>query len=145
MKSIYKVELTKIKGMGEFSCPVCRSTISPDDVEEKTYKILEVRGEGEILDEIIIQCNKCQATISVTGFEELDSMNKVKTKKPKPKGKTDKQILQLLEDGSSLTLKEIADVLEKKPKIVYKALRKLFDKGLIENNPVTKTYMLSKE
>lgn len=55
---------------------------------------------------------------------------------------TNKQILQLLDDGTALTLAEIADLLEKKPKIVFKALRKLFSKGKIISDGKTKRYSL---
>ncbi len=51
-----------------------------------------------------------------------------------------KQILQLLDDGTALTLSEIADLLEKKPKTVFKALRSLFTKEKITSNPKTKRY-----
>ena len=57
--------------------------------------------------------------------------------------KTDKQILQLLQEGSPLTLLEIADMIEKKPKTVFRALRKLFEKGKIECDPRTRRYSLA--
>ena len=144
MKAIYKVDLTKLNGLGDFPCPMCRSNISPDDMDEKSYKVLEVRAVGDFLDELMLQCNKCKTTISVVGFEASEDELKQKTTKLKPlKGKTDKQILQLLEDGSCMTLHEITEVLEKKPKAVYKALRKLFEKGMIKNNSATRTYMIA--
>ena len=142
-QTIYKVNLTKIDGPGDFNCPVCRTFISPDDMDEKTYKILEVRSEGNFLAEVLLQCNKCHNTIRLVGFDVLREPTEEKTIKVKPKGKTDKQILQLLEDGSSLTLYEIADELGKKPKVVFKAIRKLFEKGKIITNPATRSYMLS--
>jgi DNA-binding IclR family transcriptional regulator len=55
---------------------------------------------------------------------------------------TNKQILQLLDDGIPLTLNEIAGLLEKKPKTVFKALRKLFSKGKIASDGKTKRYSL---
>ena len=55
---------------------------------------------------------------------------------------TNKQILQLLEDGSSLTLMEISDMIEKKPKTVFRALRKLFSKEKIKCDPKTRRYSL---
>jgi DNA-binding IclR family transcriptional regulator len=55
---------------------------------------------------------------------------------------TNKQILQLLDDGTALTLAEIADLLEKKPKTVFKALRKLFSKEKIVSDGKTKRYSL---
>lgn len=59
--------------------------------------------------------------------------------------KTDKQILQLLKEEDPLTLMEIADMLEKKPKTIFRALRKLFQKGKIDCDPRTKQYTLAKE
>ena len=56
---------------------------------------------------------------------------------------TNKQILQLLEDGSSLTLMEISDMIEKKPKTVFKALRKLFTKEKIKCDSKTRRYSLN--
>ena len=59
-------------------------------------------------------------------------------------GKTENQILKLLNDGIPLTLKEIAEKLEKKPKAAFKSLRKLFqeDKIICDSN---RRYMLPKE
>ena len=37
-----------------------------------------------------------------------------------------------------------AEVLNKKPKTIYKELRKLFEKGIITNNSATRSYMLTK-
>ena len=146
MKKLYKVDLNKIEGTGDFPCPVCKSILSPEEMDEKVYKVLEVRSVGEVLDEILLQCNNCKTTISVIGFEKQKDSSEKKLAEKKPlKGKTDKQILQLLEDGSSLTLNEIAETLDKKPKMVYKALKKLFEKGEIINNAATRTYMLVKK
>jgi DNA-binding CsgD family transcriptional regulator len=146
MKKLYRVDLNKIEGTGDFPCPVCKSILSPEDMDEKVYKVLEVRSVGDDLDEILLQCNNCKTTISVTGFEKQNDSSEKKLSKKKPlKGKTDKQILQILEDGSSLTLNELAEILDKKPKMVYKALKKLFEKGKISNNAATRTYMLVKE
>ena len=59
--------------------------------------------------------------------------------------RTDKQILQLLNEGSPLTLIEISDMLEKKPKTIFRTLRKLFEKGKIDCDPKTRRYILAKE
>jgi len=58
---------------------------------------------------------------------------------------TNKQILQLLNDGTPLTLMEIADMLEKKPKTVFRALRKLFSKQKIDCDPKTRRYTIAKK
>jgi DNA-binding IclR family transcriptional regulator len=60
-------------------------------------------------------------------------------------GKTENQIIQFLNDDTSLTLYEIAEKLDKKPKTVFKSLRKLFQQGKIVCDPRTKQYMLAKE
>ena len=59
--------------------------------------------------------------------------------------KIEKQILQLLNDGTPLTLIEISEKLEKKPKVVFRSLRKLFQKDKIIRDPETKRYALTKE
>jgi len=63
----YKVDLTKIKGDGAFSCPKCAVTISPDDETENVYTIVETKFNGESLEELIIQC-KCGSEIHLVGF-----------------------------------------------------------------------------
>ena len=60
-------------------------------------------------------------------------------------GKTENQILKLLEDGKPLTLIEISGKLDKKPKTVFKSLRKLFQNDEISCNPKTRRYTLAKE
>ena len=60
-------------------------------------------------------------------------------------GKTENQILKFLDDGTCLTLNEIAEKLEKKPKTVFKSLRKLFQQGKIVCDPKTRRYTLDKE
>ena len=67
----FTVDLTKIRGKGDFSCPRCGTTISPDDRTEKTYKILEAHMTGDALDSIMLQCNKCESQIHLTGFHAL--------------------------------------------------------------------------
>jgi len=60
-------------------------------------------------------------------------------------GKTEKQILQVLGDFGPLTLVDIANELGKKPKAVFRSLRKLFEEGTITNDPTTRLYMLPGE
>jgi len=74
----FTVDLTKIKGRGEIKCPKCGIKISPDDKTEKTYKIVETVMEGESLDKIALQCNKCQSCICLTGFHLLNQMSQLK-------------------------------------------------------------------
>ena len=64
----YKVNLTKIRGTGDFACPKCGVTISPDDETEDTYLIVEQKTRQDILEELIIQCTRCKSLIRLTGF-----------------------------------------------------------------------------
>lgn len=70
----HTVDLTKIKGRGEFRCPRCGIEISPDDKTENVYAILETIMKGGCLERLILQCNKCGCQIHVVGFELLDKV-----------------------------------------------------------------------
>jgi len=72
---VYEVDLTKIKGEGDFPCPSCGVVISPEDETEVVYSILETKVKGESLEELVIQCNKCGSKIRLVGFltPELDN------------------------------------------------------------------------
>ena len=71
----YKLDLTKIKGKGDFSCPRCASIISPDETSEKTYCILEPKVNSRGLEELVISCNTCKSHIHLTGFSLLDELS----------------------------------------------------------------------
>ena len=60
-------------------------------------------------------------------------------------GKSEDEILQLLEHERALTLSEIAEKLDKKPKAVFKLLRKLFDRNRISCDTKTRRYSLYNE
>jgi len=64
----FTVDLTKIEGEGDFPCPKCGVTISPDDETEKVYSILETKVKGDALERLIILCNKCRSEIHLVGF-----------------------------------------------------------------------------
>ena len=72
---MYELDLTKIGGSGDFSCPRCGNTISPDDCTEKAYSILEAKVSGQSLEEIMIRCNKCESELHLTGFSLLQEMS----------------------------------------------------------------------
>jgi uncharacterized C2H2 Zn-finger protein len=72
---VYKVDLTKIDGSGELSCPRCGTTFSPDDVTEETYSILETKVKEHGLDELVIRCNRCTSQIHLTGFSLLQKLS----------------------------------------------------------------------
>ena len=64
----YTVNLTKIRGTGDFECPKCGLTLSPDDETDDSYLILERKKRQDFLEEVIIQCNRCESLIRLTGF-----------------------------------------------------------------------------
>jgi predicted RNA-binding Zn-ribbon protein involved in translation (DUF1610 family) len=66
--------LTKIDGNGDFSCPKCGITISPDDSSEEKYSVLETKVNRKGLEEVVILCNNCGSHIHLTGFSLLHDM-----------------------------------------------------------------------
>jgi hypothetical protein len=71
---VTELDLTKIDGNGDFSCPTCGVTISPEDESENVYAILEEKVTDDILEEMVIQCNKCSCRIRLTGFSALETV-----------------------------------------------------------------------
>ena len=69
---LYTVDLTKIRGEGEFKCPKCGIKISPDDRTENIYRVLEPVMTRGALEKILLQCNQCGSQIYLTGFKFLD-------------------------------------------------------------------------
>ena len=72
----YKVDLTKIEGSGDFLCPQCGVNISPEDQNEDTYSIKEIKTRRDVLEELVIQCHRCKSLIRLTGFKMLDSLER---------------------------------------------------------------------
>ena len=70
-KSSYMIDLTKISGQEDFSCPLCGNRISPDDCTENVYTIIEAKVNCRGLDEVMICCNNCSSQIHLTGFSML--------------------------------------------------------------------------
>ena len=68
----YKLDLTKLSGKGDFSCPRCGILISPDDTTEETYSIVEPKVNDHGLVEVVLRCNRCMSQIVLTGFALLD-------------------------------------------------------------------------
>ena len=62
------VDLSKTKKSGEFSCPKCGVTISPDDRSNKVYTVLEPIVKKDQLEKIVLQCNRCKSEIQLIGF-----------------------------------------------------------------------------
>ena len=67
------MNLLKIDGTGEFPCPKCGVVISPDDETDDTYLIVEQKTRGDILEELIIQCNEYKSLIRLSGFLLLEN------------------------------------------------------------------------
>ena len=66
---IFTIDLASIDGNGDFPCPTCGITISPEDTSDTVYVIVDTRMSGEKLEELTIQCNKCGTKIRLIGFE----------------------------------------------------------------------------
>lgn len=70
--SSYAIDLQKIEGTGEFLCPYCGVSISPDDETEDVYSILEAKVKNNKLENLLIKCNNCLNKILLTGFSILE-------------------------------------------------------------------------
>jgi DNA-directed RNA polymerase subunit RPC12/RpoP len=69
---IFKIDLLKLHGKGDFLCPQCKIKISPDDETEDAYTILEAKVRYNILEDLMIRCNNCTSKILLTGFNILN-------------------------------------------------------------------------
>ena len=65
---VHQVDLTKLEGEGDFPCPGCGVVISPEDETEDVYEIVSTKVNGEDLEELVIQCNRCKSKIRLVGF-----------------------------------------------------------------------------
>lgn len=65
---VITIDLAQIDGNGDFPCPNCGVMISPEDTSEKVYTIVDTRVNGDDLEELTIQCNKCGSKIRLVGF-----------------------------------------------------------------------------
>jgi hypothetical protein len=70
---VIELDLTTIDGNGDFPCPKCGAMISPEDESETVYTIIEEKVKNDILEELLIQCNKCSSQIRLTGFAVLET------------------------------------------------------------------------
>jgi predicted RNA-binding Zn-ribbon protein involved in translation (DUF1610 family) len=69
-QELFTIDLARIDGNGDFPCPNCGVSISPDDESEEVYTIVDTRVKGETLEELTIQCNKCGSKIRLIGFQQ---------------------------------------------------------------------------
>lgn len=74
MKQKHILDLNKIDGEGDFSCPHCGVVISPEDSTEEKYSILEPKVNSNGLEEVEILCNCCGSHIHLTGFSFLQEI-----------------------------------------------------------------------
>ena len=65
---VYQVDLTELRGEGEFPCPGCGVIISPEDETDNVYKIVNTTVHDKNLEELVIQCNQCKSKIRLVGF-----------------------------------------------------------------------------
>jgi hypothetical protein len=65
---VFTVDLARIEGNGDFPCPGCDVSISPEDTTDSVYTIVDTEVNGESLEELTIQCNKCGSKIRLIGF-----------------------------------------------------------------------------
>ena len=69
---VYTIDLRKIVGEGDLQCPKCGVVISPDDISEEVYTVIDVKENKEgLMEELTIQCLKCRSEIRLIGFLEL--------------------------------------------------------------------------
>ena len=69
---VYTIDLRKIDGDGNITCPKCGAVISPDDVSEEVYTVTDVKENEEgLMEEMTIQCLKCTSEIRLIGFLDL--------------------------------------------------------------------------
>ena len=65
---VYQVDMTELQGEGDFPCPGCGVIISPEDETEEIYRIVNTKVNGDDLEELVIQCNRCKSKIRLVGF-----------------------------------------------------------------------------
>ncbi|MBS7614665.1 hypothetical protein KEJ18_02890 [Candidatus Bathyarchaeota archaeon] len=73
---MFRTDLSETERDGQFSCPVCEITISPDDFSDLTHNILNVKTKvDKRMEEAIIQCRTCGSIICLSGFGFLEDLS----------------------------------------------------------------------
>ncbi len=88
-KQGYVLDLTRLDGNGDFSCPGCGTTISPDDCSEETFSIQETKVGDKGLEELVITCNTCESQLTLTGFSLLEELSQKDQKENENKKEMD--------------------------------------------------------
>jgi len=66
----YTINMTDAESDGSFTCPKCNTAISPDDETEENYEIISTEIVNDELSELVLKCNKCNSTITLTEFQQ---------------------------------------------------------------------------
>lgn len=69
--TICDVEVAQLDGEGDFSCPICGITISPNDETKRVYEIVDCKFRGQSLDKLVVRCNNCRSKIQLVGFRQF--------------------------------------------------------------------------
>jgi predicted RNA-binding Zn-ribbon protein involved in translation (DUF1610 family) len=63
----FEKDVRRLEGKGEFPCPGCGTTISPEDKKEENYRLIRTRTRRDELASVTIDCN-CGSQIKIKGF-----------------------------------------------------------------------------
>jgi phage terminase large subunit GpA-like protein len=78
-KTPYNIDLNLIEGDGNFPCPSCGTSFSPEDENGESYNIIDVKmAENNVLERLTIKCKKCSSVIKLEGFGALKEIDKLK-------------------------------------------------------------------
>jgi hypothetical protein len=127
-KKSFNVNLTEIKGRGEFQCPSCDNLISPDDESEENYKIIEtIMGDEDYLEKMVIQCSTCNSIINLEGFEALSEEEDVgiEVSEALPESKTGYRTLHTISQEDRSLGQVSVEYAQKEDVKAFKRLRKL--------------------
>ena len=127
-KKSFTVDLTKIKGGGEFQCPSCDNLISPDDESEETYTIIEtVMGDEDYLERMVIQCSTCNNIINLEGFDAFSEEGDVgiEVSEALPESKTGYRTLHTISQENRSLGQVTVEYAQKEDVKAFKRLRKL--------------------
>jgi transcription elongation factor Elf1 len=69
-KCEHTIKAMCIESDGSFNCPQCGMSISPDDVNDDNYQIMDTKVVNDELAELVIACGKCGCIIKLTGFQQ---------------------------------------------------------------------------
>ncbi len=79
---IFKVDITQIEGDGDFPCPQCGATISPNDETDTAYRIVDTKARRGNLKGLVILCSNCGSEIHLDGFLQYLQACSCTTSKP---------------------------------------------------------------